>query len=188
MLRRGRFGPSTREPLGFTRRLTNQGQSYLGFLPLVVHEKRVLLTLPFKPSRAPFGPSVRDVAAKAYLFSPPFGLRSASLALPAPYLLRPLLTSAPRSACLATPSVPTSGQQCRSPEVSLTAFATHPPDLPPRLLMAMDFAVIGPLVQAGRPRIWFLYVRSWLGSTLPSDLASRRRPCASLILHHHQVG
>ena len=74
------------------------------------------------------------------------------------------------------------------PEVSSTAFATHPPDLPPRLLMVMDFAVIGPLVQAGRPRIWFLFVRSWFCSTLPSDLASRRRPCASLTLHHHQVG
>ncbi|WP_216674243.1 hypothetical protein, partial [Paraburkholderia madseniana] len=25
-------------------------------------------------------------------------------------------------------------------------------------------------------------------STLPSDPASRRRPCVSLALHHHQVG
>src|SRR5208282_1391765 len=64
MLRRGRFGPSTGELPGFTLRLTNQGQFYLGFLPLVAHEKRVLLTLPFKPSQAPFRPSVRGVAAQ----------------------------------------------------------------------------------------------------------------------------
>jgi hypothetical protein len=44
------------------------------------------------------------------------------------------------------------------------------------------------LVQTSRPHIWFLFVRLWLCSTLPSDLASRRRPCASLDLHHHQVG
>ncbi len=36
--------------------------------------------------------------------------------------------------------------------------------------------------------IRFLFVRSRLRSTLPSDPASRRRPCASLDLHLHQVG
>src|SRR5439155_11985901 len=82
-----------------------------------------------------------------------FRLRSASLALPVSCLLCPLLTSAPRSGCLATPSVLIPRQPRRSPEVSLTAFTTHLPDLPPRLLMSMDFAVIGPLVQTGRPRI-----------------------------------
>jgi len=30
----------------------------------------------------------------------------------------------------------------------LTAFTTHPADLPPRLLMTMDFAIIRSLVQA----------------------------------------
>src|ERR1019366_5145516 len=79
---------------------------------------------------------------------------------------------------LAVRSVPTTGQQRRFPEVSLTAFTTHPPGLPTHLLMAMDFAIIGSLVQAGRPHIWFLFVRSWLCSALPSDPASRRRPCA----------
>ncbi|MGF6446685.1 hypothetical protein QF002_007561 [Paraburkholderia youngii] len=76
----------------------------------------------------------------------------------------------------------------RPPEVSSTAFATRLPDLPPRTLMAMDFAIIGSLVRPGRPHIWFLFVRSWLCYTLPSDPASRRRPCVSLALHHHQVG
>src|SRR6516164_1145568 len=33
----------------------------------------------------------------------------------------------------------------------------------------------------------FLFIGSWLCSTLPSDAASRRRPCASLALHLHQI-
>ena len=53
--------------------------------------------------------------------------------------------------------------------------------------MDMDFAVSRPLVRPGLPRIRFLFVRSRLCSTLPSDPASRRRPCASLALHLHQV-
>ena len=76
----------------------------------------------------------------------------------------------------------------RPPEVRPTAFAAHLPDLPPRALMALDFAVIGPLVRPGRPRIRFLSIRSRLCSTLPSDPASQRRPCASLILRRHQAG
>src|SRR6476660_5085110 len=50
-----------------------------------------------------------------------------------------------------------------------------------------DFAVSRPLVRPGLPHIRFLFVRSRLCSTLPSDPASRRRPCASLALHLHQV-
>src|SRR4051812_18661326 len=50
-----------------------------------------------------------------------------------------------------------------------------------------DFAVSRPLVRPGLPHIRFLFVRSRLRSTLPSDPASRRRPCASLALHLHQV-
>src|SRR5215469_8225836 len=37
------------------------------------------------------------------------------------------------------------------------------------------------------PRIWFLYIGSYVCSTLLSDPASRRRPCVSLSLHLHQV-
>ena len=37
-------------------------------------------------------------------------------------------------------------------------------------------------------RVRFLSIRPRLCSTLPSDPASRRRPCASLILRHHQAG
>src|SRR5262249_4884644 len=53
--------------------------------------------------------------------------------------------------------------------------------------MDVDFAVTCPLVRPGLPRIRFLCVRSRFGSTLISDAASRRRPCASLALHLHQV-
>lgn len=54
------------------------------------------------------------------------------------------------------------------------------PDLPPQPLMVVDFAIICSLVRLGRPYIWFLFIRSWLCYTLPSDPASRRRPCVWL--------
>ena len=47
----------------------------------------------------------------------------------------------------------------RPPEARLTAFTAHPPDLPPRPLMAMDFAALCSLVRPGRPRIRFLSIR-----------------------------
>ena len=76
----------------------------------------------------------------------------------------------------------------RPPEVSSTAFPARLPDLPPRPLMVVDFAIHGSLVRAGRPRIRFLSIRPRFCSTLPSDPTSRRRPCASLTLRHHQAG
>src|ERR671923_1227701 len=42
--------------------------------------------------------------------------------------------------------------QHRPPEVRPTAFAARPPDLPPRSLMTVDFAIICSLVRPGRPR------------------------------------
>src|SRR5262249_28281501 len=53
-------------------------------------------------------------------------------------------------------------------------------------LMDVDFAISGPLVRPRMPHIRFLFVRSRLCSTLPSDAFAR--PCASLVLHLHQVG
>src|SRR5499427_4118434 len=47
---------------------------------------------------------------------------------------------------------PVSGTQRRSPEVRPTAFAARPPDLPPRPLMTVDFAISCSLVRPGRPR------------------------------------
>ena len=67
-------------------------------------------------------------------------------------LLCPLLTSAPRSGRLATISVSNPGQQRRPPEVRSTAFTARPPDLPPRSLMTVDFAISSSLVRPGRPR------------------------------------
>jgi hypothetical protein len=51
----------------------------------------------------------------------------------------------------------------------------------------MDFATSCPLVRPALPRIRFLFVGSRLCSTLPSDSPSRFCPCASLVLHLHQV-
>src|SRR3954453_11979706 len=53
--------------------------------------------------------------------------------------------------------------------------------------MERDFANACPLVRPVLPRIRFLFVGSRLCSTLPSDGPSRFRPCASLVLHLHQV-
>src|SRR3981189_3569803 len=47
---------------------------------------------------------------------------------------------------------PESGTQHRPPEVRPTAFTARPPDLPPRSLTTVDFAIIGSLVRPGRPR------------------------------------
>src|ERR1017187_9695469 len=80
-----------------------------------------------------------------------------------------------------------SATHSRSPEVSSTAFRTQPPDLQPVPLMDMDFTVTCPLVRHRMPQIRFLYIGSHVCSALLSDPASRRRPCASLLLHLHQV-
>ena len=67
-----------------------------------------------------------------------------------------------------------------APEVSSTAFGAQPPDLQPVPLMDMGFAISCPLARHRMPLIRFLSIGSRLCSTLPSDPASRRRPCASL--------
>ena len=103
----------------------------------------------------------------------------------------PTMPSADFSAAitgLTTRSVRPSRTRRRSPEVRPTAFAARPPDLPPRSLMVVDFAITCSLVRPGRPRIRFLSIGPRFCSTLLSDPASRRRPCASLTLRHHQAG
>src|SRR5579862_2733714 len=46
---------------------------------------------------------------------------------------------------------PVAGTQHRPLEVRPTAFSARPPDLPPRPLMAVDFAIISSFVRPGRP-------------------------------------
>jgi hypothetical protein len=75
----------------------------------------------------------------------------------------------------------------RSPEVSSTAFRTPRADLQPVPLMDMGFAVIRPFARHRMPLIRFLFTGSCVCSALLSDPASRRRRCASLSLHLHQV-
>lgn len=83
---------------------------------------------------------------------------------------------------------PDSGTCRRPPEVSLTAFDAQPPDLQPAPWMDMDFAIKRPLVRHRMPCIGFLFIGSRLCSTLLSDHASQRRPCASLSLLLPQDG
>jgi hypothetical protein len=75
------------------------------------------------------------------------GLRRSALRL-----ICPLLTPAPRSSILTDRSVSKPETRRRSPEVRSTAFTARPPDLPPRSLMAVDFAIRCSLVRPGRPR------------------------------------
>src|SRR5467141_2464822 len=76
----------------------------------------------------------------------------------------------------------------RSPEVSSIAFHAQPPDLPPVPLMDVGFAIVCSLARHRRPQIQFLSIGSRVCSTLLSDPASRRNPCASLTLLLHQDG
>jgi hypothetical protein len=54
-------------------------------------------------------------------------------------------------------------------------------------LMDMGFAVISQFARHRMPLIRFLYIGSRLCSTLPSDPPSPEHPCASLLLHLHQI-
>ena len=158
------------------------------------HAPRALRSLQHRrPGLHPSPPAPRPVpiwifcrivrmSVSSYLSCPSFGPS------PVARLLCPLLTSAPRSRPLRYRSVRTFRTRRRPPEVRPTAFIAYPPHLPPRPLMAVDFAIIGSLVPPGRPHIRFLSIGSRLCYTLPSDTASRRRPCASLILRRQQAG
>ena len=61
----------------------------------------------------------------------------------------------------------------RSPDVSSSAFRTQPPNLQPASLIDMGFAVIGQLARRRMPQIRFLYIGSYVCSTLPPDPTSR---------------
>src|ERR1017187_9062133 len=65
---------------------------------------------------------------------------------------RPRAPSARPKSARARPWLSAPRTRRRSPEVRSTAFTARPPDLPPRSLMAVDFAIRCSLVRPGRPR------------------------------------
>ena len=74
---------------------------------------------------------------------------------PSAKLVSPTMPSADFCAAVGSPCgdlSPVAGTQRRPPEVRSTAFTARPPDLPPRSLMTVDFAIRCSLVRPGRPR------------------------------------
>jgi hypothetical protein len=67
----------------------------------------------------------------------------------------------------------------RPPQVRTLTFPAHLPHLLLRLLVASDFVVIGQLVQP-HSLMGFVFLRSQVCLRLPSDPASRQRPCLQL--------
>src|SRR6267143_2671109 len=147
------FGPSGQTAWGFTPHRFAKGQLQLVVLPLGPHEQPAL--------QAPFHRS---------------GLRRVRPAtMPSADFCHAITGSR-------EPASPDCETRRRSPEVSSTAFAAHPPNLLLRSLMVWTSRF--PARSSGLTSlvIRFLSIGSRLCSTLPSDPASRRRPCASLIL------
>src|SRR5262249_52796451 len=117
-------------------------------------------SVPALPRRqaSPFSVGVQD---GQYRLSAAWRLRDARIYFPLPAvrafgrITSPTMPSADFCAAIRSPHDDLSlesGTQRRSPEVSATAFASRPPDLPPRPLMTVDFAVTCSLVRPGRPR------------------------------------
>jgi hypothetical protein len=74
---------------------------------------------------------------------------------PSAKLVPPTMPSADFCAAIRSPCgdlSPVAETQRRPPEVRPTAFTARPPDLPPRSLMTVDFAITCSLVRPGRPR------------------------------------
>src|SRR6266478_250803 len=121
--RRARFGLSGGGASGFTLRSGAQVQLDLILLPHGSHEITALLA---SSSVQAFGgalpPTTPSADFCAAVRSPYDGLS------------------------------PQTGTQRRPPEVRPTAFPARPPDLPPRPLMTVDFAITCSLVRPGRPR------------------------------------
>jgi hypothetical protein len=121
-VRRPGFGPFHAGASGFTHRSGLQGDLRFSFLPHGPSESTVLLAV-----------------------------HRSGLQRVAP----PTTPSADFCAAVRTPCdvlSPHLGTQRRSPEVRSTAFTARPPNLPPRPLMAVDFAIRISLVRTGRPR------------------------------------
>ena len=68
----------------------------------------------------------------------------------------------------------------RSPQVRTLTLTASLPHLLHQLLIASGFIVFGQLTQLAQPRMGFVSLKSQFRFRLPSDLASRRRPCLPL--------
>lgn len=91
------------------------------------------------------------------------------------------------------------GEVCREHRMSLVYASGKPPPrgqarqlrfftYVPSAFLDMDFAIMSPLVRPRLPLIRFLFIRSRVSSTLPSNPAWRRRPCASLTFTSIRLG
>ena len=107
---------------------------------------------------SPFGVGMQD---GRYRLSAAWRRRDARLYSPLPtvrafgWIAPPTMPSADFCVAIRSPYDDLSlesGTQRRSPEVRSTAFTARPPDLPPRSLIAVDFAITCSLVRPGRPR------------------------------------
>src|SRR5229473_2178773 len=151
--RHAAFGPSGPAIRGFTPHRRPKGQLQLVVLPLGPHEKPVLQAPFHRSGLRRLAPATMPSADFCHAIIGPCG-----------------------------PISPDSGTRRRSPEVSSTAFTTHPPNLLPRRLMVWTSRFLARSSGLTSLVIRFLSIGSWLCSTLPPHLASRRCPCASLIL------
>src|SRR5882672_7535460 len=102
-------------------------------------------------------------------------------------LIRPLLTSAPRSGCLAAFSVAEATRD-RSPGVSSAAFRAQSPNLRFASLMDMDFTVRCPLVRRLRLVFGFCPSTHAFARCFLQTPPRGGSPCTLLALHLHQVG
>ena len=117
------FGLSGGGASGFTLRPGARVQFDLIFLPHGLHEIAALLASSTVRAFGGALPPTMPSADFCAAVRPPYG-------------------------CLS----PVAGTQRRPPEVRPTAFTARPPNLPPRSLMTLDFAIACSLVRPGRPR------------------------------------
>jgi len=166
MILRERFGPFGGTPRSFTPTLCHEGQPVAGY----------------------------SAACRSCVSSRTCHFLYLDLSVETVWAFIPCGTNTPSadfcrpSGWITPPSVPIPGPNDRSPEVSSTVFGAQPPEFTFCALDGYGLCDLTPARPALTPRIRFLYIGSRLCSTLLSDPASRRRPCALLTLHLHQVG
>ena len=144
------------------------GARYRSFRPSAVAERSTVFCRLSSMSRAAYSPlPLPSLRRTVWAF-----IRCRTTT-PAADFCRPVRTD--RS--ILSPDSRTNG---RSPEVSSTTFRTQPPNLQPVPLMDMGFAISCSLARHRMPQIRFLYIGSYVCSTLLSDPPSPERLCASL--------